>query len=1076
MMPKPAPLVIFLLLAVSTISAFAQKNDSKQDFSREGVVIEELQTLVAFQSDGTSTREQRSRVRIQSDAGVQQYGLLRVPYIASIETVELRNVRVIKSNGSTVITPPDSIQDAPTELYRGVAEYTDLREKHLPVKSLEPGDILEYSIVWQVTKPLAPGQFWFSHQFVKSSVVLNERLEISFPREREVQQKSQQTQPTVREENGRRILTWTTSNQESLSLENQRESQGYALVKGLLPPADVLISSFHSWEEVGRWYEQLQREKIQPSPEIKAKAEELTKNLTDHDAKVKAIYSYVSLRYRYIAIALGIGRYQPHAATEILGNQYGDCKDKHTLLAALLKAVGINAYPALISSRTVVDTDVPSPGQFDHVISVVPQADTLLWMDTTPEVTPMGQLTYPLRAKPALLISPEKVSFQTTPANPIFANSLTNKLVAKINSEGTLQVHVDTSSRGDDELTYRYVLRRIPEAQWKDFAKQNFQGGRLGGTITTVTTSPPEKTDEPFVVSYDYTLKDFTEGDKHRFVIPLSPIALPAPKDQDMTRTIPLWIGYMGESNYESRIDLPKGWSVSENFPLDLKEPFAEYHSSSEVLDGVLITKRRLILKASEVTPDQLTRYRSFEKAISDDERRYYFLQHSNDVTAVGPALTPAEGIARFADLLRQGMKQLPGSSNSEADQAEQDARKSMQGQDFTAATDALKRAVALDPTFCRAWIELASTEYFGLRDPKSALNAFQSAIQADPKQVIPYKLLAFLYMGTGKTDDAIAIWQKLRTVAPEDRDLTSNLGSLYLLRKRYSEAATFFEAETKANPSNATVQLSLGMACLRLKNTDQGLAALHKALEIDSGAQMLNNVAYEMADAQIRLPDALTYSQRSLSDVEEQSRKVNIEKVEKADRLIPLSIAAYWDTLGWIYFKMGDLHRAESYLTSAWELGQYGVVGDHLGELYEKEGKLTAALRMYNLALEVDPRLEDTPARMRNLAKVPLPKNRMSAKEELSLMRTIKLPTITTEKANADFDVLIHSGKIEKVHFISGSDTLRTAGDTLEKTSFKQTFPPESSLAVIRKGTLSCSEKTCSFVFYPLAVAARAD
>src|SRR5579872_783041 len=1075
-MPKPAPLLIFLLLAISSASAFSPNSDLPKDFSAEGVVVDHLQTRVAFQSDGTSTREQRSRVRVQSDAGVQQYGILRVPYIASVETVDLRDVRVTKPNGSIVITPLDSIQDAPTELYQGIAEYTDLREKHLPIKSLEPGDILEFSVFWQTTKPLAPGKFWFAHQFLKNVVVLKEELEISFPRESEVKQKSQQIQPTFREENGRRILTWTTSNLESLSLEKQKESQSYALARGLLPPPEVLISSFHSWEEVGRWYEQLQREKIVPSPEIKAKAEDLTKGLTDRDAKVTAIYNYVSLRYRYIGIALGIGRYQPHAATEILGNRYGDCKDKHTLLAALLNAVGINAYPALISSRTVVDMDVPSPGQFDHVISMVPKADTPLWMDTTPEVTPMGQLVYSLRGKPALVITPQSVSFQTTPANSVYPDSFTNKVTAKIDAEGTLQVHVASSSRGDGELTYRYMLRRIPEAQWKDFAKQNFQGGRLGGTITAVKASSPEKTGEPFEISYDYTLRDFTEGDKHRFVIPLSPISIPPVKDQDLAQTVPLWIGYVGESNYESRIELPKDRSVSENLPLDLKETFGEYHSSSEVHEGVLITKRRLLLKASEVKPDQLNSYRAFEKAISDDERKYYFLQLSADVAAIGPAVTPAQGIARFADLLRQSMQQLPASSNSDALQAEQDARKSMQARDLISSATALKRAVALDPTFSRAWIELGSTSYAGLRDFKSALNAFQSAIEADPKQVIPYKVLAFLYLGIGKTDDAIATWQKLQSIAPEDRDLASNLGSLYLLQKRYTDAATFFGTEAKTNPSSATTQLSLGIACLHLHNTNQGLDEFHRALEIDSDAEMLNNVAYELAEAQTALPDALNYSQRSLKDVEERSRKVSLDKVEKVDRLIPLSIAAYWDTLGWIYFKMGDLHRAESYLTSAWELGQYGVVADHLGQVYEREHNPSAALHMYNLALEVDPRMMDTSARMRNLTNVPLPKNRLSAKEELSYMRTIKLATITNEKANADFDVLIHSGKIERAHFISGSDTLRGAGETLTKVSFKETLPSDSSPEVIRKGTLSCSESICSFVFYPLAVAARGD
>ena len=478
-----------------------KKDAASQDFSKEGAVFEQITTRVVFQSDGTYTYDQHTRVRVQSDAGVRQYGVLRFPYQASVGGVEVQDVRVIKPNGSVVSTPLDSIQDMTSEVSREAPMYSDLREKHVPVKGLEPGDTLEYSVRWQLEKPLATGQFWIGYQFIKSAIVLDEQLEINVPREREVKLKSQTIQPTTREENGRRIYTWKTSNLESVSVEEQKKVQNYDAIRGLLPPPDVLISSFRTWEEVGRWYGRLQQEKIQPSPEVKAKAEELTKGLSDDDAKLRAIYNYVSLRYRYVAISFGIGRYQPHAAAEILGNQYGDCKDKHTLLAALLSAVGIRAYPALINSGMAVDADVPSPGQFNHVISVVAKGNTLSWMDTTPEVTAIGYLVYPLRGKPALVIMPDKVAFQTTPANSPFANKRTGTLTAKLDADGTLQAHVESMDRGDDELYFRPAFRRWPESQWKDLGQQIFYGASLGGTISNVRASPPEKTEEPFTMS-----------------------------------------------------------------------------------------------------------------------------------------------------------------------------------------------------------------------------------------------------------------------------------------------------------------------------------------------------------------------------------------------------------------------------------------------------------------------------------------------------------------------------------------------------------------------------------------------
>jgi tetratricopeptide (TPR) repeat protein len=297
------------------------------------------------------------------------------------------------------------------------------------------------------------------------------------------------------------------------------------------------------------------------------------------------------------------------------------------------------------------------------------------------------------------------------------------------------------------------------------------------------------------------------------------------------------------------------------------------------------------------------------------------------------------------------------------------------------------------------------------------------------------------------------------------------------LEQKRYPEATSLLESAAKSNPSDAYAQVMLGTVRLRSHNTNQGLDALHKALEIDSGPLILNNVAYELAEAGTNLPEALGYSQRSVKEVEEQSQKVDLENIQKADLQLSSTIGAYWDTLGWIYFKMGDLARAESYLNSAWQLRQDGLVGDHLGQVYEKEQKLPAALHMYNLALEANPRLEETPSRMRNLAHVHLPKNQMSAAEELTLMRTIKLPAITKDTVSADFDVLlVADGKIDKANFFRGSELLRHAGESLEKTPVEEPFPPNSTARLLRRGTLSCSGSRCSFVFYRPSVGAGAN
>lgn len=265
-------------------------------------------------------------------------------------------------------------------------------------------------------------------------------------------------------------------------------------------------------------------------------------------------------------------------------------------------------------------------------------------------------------------------------------------------------------------------------------------------------------------------------------------------------------------------------------------------------------------------------------------------------------------------------------------------------------------------------------------------------------------------------------------------------------------------------------------MARLRSGEKEQGLAALHKALETSPGAEMLNDVAYEMADNSTNLTEALEESQRSITQIEEASRDIDVQHIRQDDLQLPIKIGNYWDTLGWIYYKMDDLPKAESWLTAAWELNTDGPIGDHLGQVYEKENKLSDAVRMYKLALEVNPKMEETVARLQKLASVKLPPNRISAAEELSRMRMVKLPTIAKGTASADFYLLLApGGKLKASSFIRGSDLLRLAGDNLAHVPFKVGFPPASSAYMLRKGILSCSSYTgCAFVFYPIDVAAN--
>src|SRR5262249_16877698 len=150
----------------------------------------------------------------------------------------------------------------------------------------------------------------------------------------------------------------------------------------------VRMTTFPDWNAVARWYGSLERQQKQPTADIRRKAAELTAGRSGDLEKIEALYEYVAADFRDVSLSFGAGRDQTHAAGDVLHNEYGDCKDKHTLLASLIESIGLRASAALVNTRADIDPDFPSPSQFNHVITRVSTAAGDVWLDTTTEVAP----------------------------------------------------------------------------------------------------------------------------------------------------------------------------------------------------------------------------------------------------------------------------------------------------------------------------------------------------------------------------------------------------------------------------------------------------------------------------------------------------------------------------------------------------------------------------------------------------------------------------------------------------------------------------------------------------------------
>src|SRR5271156_6769147 len=120
------------------------KRIPQPDFSQEPFVIEKYLLRARFENDGTGSRTLTSRIKVQSDAGVQQLGELIFGYNSASEKMDVHYVRVLKPDATTVTANAAAVKEMTSPVERDAPEYTDYKETHVTVPSLHPGDVIEY--------------------------------------------------------------------------------------------------------------------------------------------------------------------------------------------------------------------------------------------------------------------------------------------------------------------------------------------------------------------------------------------------------------------------------------------------------------------------------------------------------------------------------------------------------------------------------------------------------------------------------------------------------------------------------------------------------------------------------------------------------------------------------------------------------------------------------------------------------------------------------------------------------------------------------------------------------------------
>jgi tetratricopeptide (TPR) repeat protein/transglutaminase-like putative cysteine protease len=997
------------------------------DYSQQAFVVEQFRQSARFEDDGTGREEQEARVRIVSESGVQALGQMKVGYSALSDQLEIVYVRVRKPDG-TVVTAQDSaiqdltIPDAPV--------YTDYHQKHISVPSLRPGDTLEYRYVRTIVNPLIPGQFWTSYNFSEHGIVLDEQVEINIPKNREVKLKTRSGfEPKITDEGDRRVYRWTHSHSkdDEAPLKRSRSAEADE------PPA-IQLTTFQSWEQLGDWYRSLESDRRQPTEAVKAKADALVQGKTDDMAKVKALYEYVSRDFRYVSLSLGLGRYQPHAAAEVMSVGYGDCKDKNTLLASLLQAEGFESTSVLINARRDIDPEVPSPSQFDHVITRVPVAGQEIWLDSTSGIVPFRMVPFSLRDKEALAVPPAgKPSLVRTPAELPFTAYDHSRIDGALTDTGKLSAHFSTSVRGDQELALRYVLRQVPSNRWKDFIQSALRSSPMrGGEITNLRVGDPSDTDMPLQIDYDIVVSnyfDWSAADP-KLPMPIGNLQLPPPGDTgDGNKPIKLGPSQNVQANFT--VTLPSKYTAALPIGVDLKRDYVEYHSSYKMLNNQLIGNRDLTILTPQIPSARAEDWGAFRRVLESDQAQVIRLENK------APGIAGLSGATSAKELFDSGTQAL-------------------NNHDYELALELLQKLENTDPNYKGLWTALGRA-YLATDQDQKAVEAFQKQIASNAYDQSAYNELGLAYERQQKYPDAIAQFNRQIEINPLDGGAHANLGLLYMNLKRFAEAVPELEKAVSIQPNNPVLLVALGQAYIATGQLQRGMASIDKAITTAPSPLVWNNAAYALAEQNQDLKRADGYADAAINALETQLRDASLASLRFQDLMTSLMLFNVWDTKGWVLFKSGDPDKAEAYILPAWQATGSGATAEHLGEIAEMRGAREQAVRYYSMSLATD---SPSIAARDKLAALGITGDALQAsiakaRKEMASERTVKMNAI--QKGTAEYFLLISPGKIEDIKFVKGEESLRAFTDMLKTVDVPMKFPPSSQGHVIRRVRVSC-------------------
>jgi hypothetical protein len=393
-----------------------------------------------------------------------------------------------------------------------------------------------------------------------------------------------------------------------------------------------------TWRGVGEWYEALTKDRLLPSPEIAAKAQELAAGKSDFYDKTEAIAEFVQKQVRYVAIEVGIGGYQPHAAADVFRNRYGDCKDKATLVSAMLSAVGIHSALMMVDTgRGVVDPDAPSLVG-NHMIAAIEvpkeyaspklrsvvmakNGHTYLIFDPTWETTPFGQLEHELQGSYGILMEGADSQAIQLPVLDPALNAVHRTASFHLDPDGVLKGTVTEKRFGDVSDYRREIYGQGDAKQQREMLDHALARDFTDFSAADVKVENVNSLNQDLTLSYSVSAERYAKASGPLLLVRPRVLGRVDFEVDRKPRSVPIDLGETMQATDDDSIELPAGYAVDElPDPVRLDLGFAVYQSAVELKGSTLHYTRSYTVRQIVLPAERYADLQKLAAAIAADE------------------------------------------------------------------------------------------------------------------------------------------------------------------------------------------------------------------------------------------------------------------------------------------------------------------------------------------------------------------------------------------------------------------------------------------------------------------------